>query len=155
MFRCSDVNGRLIEVLEGKLNQADSAALAEHLQDCTDCRDLIAYYQPLFNLETSDEVAVPQSLWRSIQNRLNELEEGRQSQPTLFPKRRPLFGYALKSLGVATAIAAGILLGRTPETQQTSYEDEYASYYAGALTESALPITEVYEQVSQDQGGDR
>ena len=155
MFRCSDIESRLMKVLEGELNQADSAAVIEHLRDCPDCRNLVAHYQPLFKTEASAPIAAPESLWRKIQISLNELEEGRQSQPTPFPKRRPLFGYALQTLGVATAIIVGVLLGRTPESQQTTYEDEYASYYAGALTETVLPITEVYEQVSQDQGGGR
>lgn len=142
-----------MEVLEGELNQADSAAVIEHLQNCPDCHNLVAHYQTLFKAEASAPIIAPESLWRKIQYSLNELEEGRQSQPTLFPKRRPLFGYALQTLGVATAIIAGVLLGQSPESQQTTYEDEYASYYAGALTETVLPITEVYEQVSEDQGG--
>lgn len=144
-----------MEILEKNLNQTDLAAAAEHLRDCPDCRNLVSHFQPLFSFEPADHIQVPQSIWRGIQDRLNELEEGRQSQPTLFPKRRPLFGYVLQSLGVATAIIVGVILGKTPETQETSYEDEYISYYAGALTESVLPISEVYEQVSLDQGGNR
>lgn len=155
MFRCSDFESRLMEVLEGELNQADSAAVIEHLHNCTDCRNLVAHYQTLFKTEASAPTTAPETLWRKIQISLNELEEGRQSQPTLFPKRRPLFGYALQTFGVAIAIIAGVLLGQSPESQQTTYEDEYASYYAGALTETVLPITEVYEQVSEDQGGSR
>jgi len=142
-----------MEILEGDLNQADSAAVIEHLRDCPDCRNLVAHYQPLLATETSASTTAPESLWRKIQISLNELEEGRQSQPTLFPKRRPLFGYALQTFGLAIAIIAGVLLGQSPDSQQTTYEDEYASYYAGALTETVLPISEVYEQVSADQGG--
>ena len=53
------------------------------------------------------------------------------------------------------AIVVGVILGWTPETQQTTYEDEYASYYAGALTASAEPIAEVYQQVSEAEGENR
>lgn len=142
-----------MEILEGDLNQADSAVVVEHLRECAGCRNLVAQYQPLFRAEVETVLPVPETLWRGIQKKLNKLEEGRQSQPTLFPNRRPLFGYTFQALGVATAIFVGVILGWTPESQQTTYEDEYASYYAGALTETVLPITEVYEQVSENQGG--
>jgi len=144
-----------MEILDGDLNQADSAAVAEHLRECADCRSLVAQYQPLFKAEAETVLPVPETLWRGIQNTLNKLEEGRQSQPTLFPKRRPLFGFAIQAFGVATAIVVGVILGWTPETQQATYEDEYASYYAGALSSSAEPIAEVYQQVSESEGENR
>ena len=152
MFKCSDIENRLMEILEGNLDQVGREAVESHLLGCPECRDLVAHYQPLFKNDTNSLPPAPVSLWRSIQSRLNELEVGRRSQPTLFPSRRPLFGYALQSLGVAVAIVAGILLGTTPESAQVTYEEEIVSYYAGALSESALPISEVYSQLSSNQG---
>lgn len=144
-----------MEILEGNLDQVSREAVEAHLLDCPECRELVTHYQPLFKIDASFLTPVPATLWRSVQNRLNELEEGRRSQPTLFPRRRPLFGYALQSLGVAAAIIAGVLLGKTPEATQTTYEEEIVSYYAGALSESALPISEIYTQVSNNQGGSK
>jgi anti-sigma factor RsiW len=152
LFKCSDIEKRLMEILEGNLDQVGREAVAKHLVDCPECRDLVAHYQPLFKIDTTSPSPAPASLWRAVQTRLNELEEGRRSQPTLFPNRRSLFGYALQTLGVAAAIIAGVFLGKTPESTQVTYEEEIVSYYAGALSESALPISEVYTQVSNNQG---
>lgn len=152
MFKCSDIEDRLMEILEENLDQVGREAVESHLLDCPECRDLVAHYQPLFKIDTASLPPAPASLWRAIQSRLNELEEGRRSQPTLFPNRRPLFGYALQAFGVAAAILAGVILGESPEATQTSYEEEFVSYYAGTLSESALPISEVYSQLSSNQG---
>jgi predicted anti-sigma-YlaC factor YlaD len=152
LFTCSDIESQLIEILEGNLSPADLESARVHLRDCSECRDLVAFYQPLFKFDTAFQTPAPETLWRSVQNSLNELEEGRRSQPTLFPKRRPYFGYTLQALGVAVAIIAGVLLGKIPESSQTTYEEEIVSYYAGALSESALPLSEVYTQVSSSQG---
>ena len=155
MIKCNDIENRLLAIVEGSLDQSEAAAIADHLRKCPSCGAMIAHYQAIFAAETETPATVPETLWRSIQNRINELEEDRQPQPTLFPKRRPLFGLALQSIGVAAAIIAGIYLGQTNQVEQTSYEDEIASYYAGALTETALPFEEVLEQVSSTQGGNR
>ncbi len=154
MFKCSDIESRVIEILEGNLDPVDSNAVETHTRDCTECRNLLAHYQPLFKNDTASQTPAPETLWRSLQNRLDQFDEGRPIQPTLFPKRRPLLGYALQTLAIATAIVVGVILGKMPETE-TSFEDEIVSYYAGALTQTALPIEEVLEQVSQGQGGDR
>ena len=154
MIKCNDIENRLLAIVEGSLDRSEAAAIAAHLRECPSCGAMVAHYQAIFAAEMETPATVPETLWRSIRNRINELEEGRQPQPTLFPKRRPLLGYALQTLAIATAIVVGVILGKMPETE-TSFEDEIVSYYAGALTQTALPIEEVLEQVSQGQGGDR
>ncbi|MGB5105868.1 MAG: anti-sigma factor [Candidatus Zixiibacteriota bacterium] len=155
MNKCSDIEKRLLEIVEGSLGQSEVAAIEAHLRECPSCGAMVAHYQAVFQTTTATAVKAPESLWRSIQNRINELEEGHQSQPTRFPKRRPLFGLAMQTVGLAIAIVAGVYLGQTDSVEQVTFEDEIASYYAGALTETPLPLEEVYEQVSQEQGGSR
>lgn len=155
MFKCSDIEARLMEILEGNLSQSETGELEEHLRECPECRELVVRYQPLFRFDTASESPVPETLWRKIQNELNSLEEGRPVQPTLFPTRRPLFGFILQVTGIAAAIVVGIVLGRTPSTTEVSYEEDVASYYAGALGQQSLPLGDVYEVISSSEESER
>ncbi len=108
MIKCSDIEKRLLEIVESGLDESQRTAIEAHLRECPSCAAMVAHYRAVFQTQSVVEATTPESLWRSIQNRINELEGGRQSQPTLFPKRRPLFGMAMQAFGVAAAIIAGV-----------------------------------------------
>ncbi len=149
---CKDIEQNLIARLENTLSEDLRMRLDAHARECADCRALLAMYEPLFKSDALPQ-AVPHTLWRAVQSRINELEKGRHHEPTLLPIRRPFFGLALQSLGVAAAIIAGVLLGRSPQIQATTETDELLEYYASGLATQTLPIDDVYEQVGETNGG--
>lgn len=154
---CKEIEQNLIARLENTLPEDQRLAIDAHLRDCADCRELFAQYQSLF---TADKLgaAVPASLWRAVQARINELEADRRPTPAFGPLRRPAFGITLQALGVAVAIVAGVMLGRTPQTTTTTTAtetDELIEYYASGFSTSSLLLDEVYEQVDNGNGGSR
>ncbi len=152
---CKEIERNLIARLENTLPEDQRLAIDAHLRDCANCRQLFAQYQSLF---TTDKLgaAVPASLWRAVQSRINELEADRRPTPAFGPLRRPSFGIALQAFGVAVAIVAGVMLGRTPQTTTTTSEtDELIEYYASGFSTSSLLLDEVYEQMDNGNGGSR
>jgi len=154
---CKEIEQNLIERLENTLPEDQRLAIDAHLRDCADCRQLFARYQSLFATDKLG-VAVPTSLWQAVQARVNKLEANRRPAFALLPLRRPAFGIALQALGVAVAIVAGVMLGRTPQTATTTSAtetDELIEYYASGFSTSSLLLDEVYEQVDAGNGGSR
>lgn len=157
---CTDIEENLIEYAEGRLGNDIARAVDSHIEGCSACAELIVEAKQLFSSEvpgTSEQA--PETLWRSIQNEINQIDEGRHKQPTLLSTRRPFVRFSLQSLGAAAALLIGIYLGsgavQNGEASELTYEDQLVEYYASAFqAESAIPVSEVVYDLEESTGGE-
>jgi anti-sigma factor RsiW len=158
---CTDIEQLLIEFAEGNLPAETIDAINLHLKSCPACDELVAEARVIFSSEVDMPTEnAPESLWRSIQNKINRTDKGRLKQPTLLSTRRPFVVISLQGLAAAAALLLGIYLGsgsiQTEAAAQQSYEDQLVDYYASAFQgESAIPVGDVVYELEQSGGSGR
>ena len=115
-MRCQDFQSQLIEGQKDSIDLCHSAALAEHLSNCPECRDI---EQLLKGLDAMPQLDLPQGMSQRFQQRLaQELSNQRKPHPLLGSWWLPLSAAAI--LLISCGISLGyILRGGTPSGDPT------------------------------------
>jgi predicted anti-sigma-YlaC factor YlaD len=154
LLKCVDIEKNLIDLLGRSIESSLRAEIETHLDSCADCRALLARYQPLFeNPMIGEEIQPSTGLWRNVQEQINRMDNNRSSFLPLFSRWRPVVSFSIKSLGLAAAILAGVLLGNVPTTSTTAAETELVNYYASSLPLSPTSsMSDVLNEVVTSEG---
>ena len=103
-MKCKQVESYFSAYCEGELDEATQNGMAQHLSQCTACRQALeAFEQMLNDLQTAAPTPAPSDLSKSVQARL----EGR---PPSGRPRSPKFNWFKMPLPLVTATALGVLI---------------------------------------------
>ncbi len=156
MSNCHDIEANLLEIVEHSLAGKLPDEISDHLAGCPACRELVETYQPLLaQLNQKDQTDLPDSVWRSVQQRINEYEE--RKRPFLSPLLRwhKAIGLSLRSLSLAAAVAVGIYLGSGFGNGSDALAEEIVAEYSSLLGD--LPsgsLSESYFELDWENGGE-
>lgn len=154
MAKCKDIEMNLIDLLDGSVGSNQRDELELHLDSCLSCRVLVAEYQPLFeNREDEVPVEISADIWRSLQRRINRMDESRPSRLPLLSRWRPVISFSIRSFGLIAAIGTGIFLGNLPATAEKSDETEIVDYYtAGLASSSTASVSDALYEATSSEG---
>jgi hypothetical protein len=108
-MRCEDFSGRLPDELVGGLDDAERAAMRQHVASCENCRREIESLGDIWGLLADIPVPAPDS--RALRARFDAAV--RREQQATPARREPRFNPWLMAAGLAgVALVAGLLLGR-------------------------------------------
>ena len=153
-MRCRKAKALLNDYVDGLLRQSEAAAVAEHLEACSDCRRSEAALRRIVQ-EARDlprELAPPDELW-------NDVAEGiaRSGEETVaVPARRnpvPILAAFMTAALVLVAVSAGFGVWMSRQTPREVSEDANApSGYEQALQECATARATLLADLEERKG---
>jgi anti-sigma factor RsiW len=107
---CARHRESIHELVDGTLGAIRRAELQQHLDECANCRALLADLQFVHDSAASlDELAAPQGVWLQVAGRLRQ--EGRAAAPPApAPSRRLHAGLLAIAAALTIAIGASLML---------------------------------------------
>jgi hypothetical protein len=129
---CKKYREKIILHLYGELGEKDTKKLMEHIKDCAECAEDLAYTQKVFQtLDMASTEEVPQAnwerCWSAIDTRLEKKKPKQQPKSLfLFPK------WAYAPAALILVFVAGLILGRMvlgpPQSPEMLAEDALHSF---------------------------
>ncbi len=149
-MNCRDIEANLLRIVEGEVTVSERKSLDEHLRGCAACRELVALYESAISAAATEDSESTESLWRSVQSRLNQIESTRRPSAWI---RRPVVITVFQSAALAVAVWLGVTLGSTPNTTVADDEgSELVEYYATGFFGASVQLDDLY-RLSDDGGG--
>ena len=154
MRDCARVKERLIEFIEGSLNDSEKAEFQAHLDGCPECRSLYARFKAAYGIAGSrQEISPPPSFYARLQERIDRYENGKVSLVEIWQYFTGRTRTVLASAAVLGAIFAGYMLGSGATIQsyaaessnQTSLSEYFGVDYFDISSDLAVP--EIYNQL--------
>jgi predicted anti-sigma-YlaC factor YlaD len=103
-MKCKQVESYFSAYCEGELDEATQTGMAQHLTQCTACRQALeAFEQMLNDLQTATPTPAPSDLPKTVQARL-------KGTPPSGRLRSPKFNWFKMPLPLVTATALGVLI---------------------------------------------
>lgn len=135
---CHDVQERLVEAATGSLPPQARAGIAEHLAECTLCRDEAAAIEATAaRLREAGRFAVPPGFWAEFTERLQERLDARR-MPFAIRARRwlssPRHAWATMAATAAVAVAITVAVRMAPPRAAVADPDIVAA--RGLVTET-------------------
>jgi len=106
-MNCFEAEALLSYYLDGILDEAEHAALQEHLNGCPACRQKLAELEEVVSfLQTMEEVPLPADFEAQLRTRLEAVER----EKNVVPMRKPLWRRLVRHKWLSGTIAACLLL---------------------------------------------
>ena len=147
-MRCTEMQGKLVEYLDGRAKPADRHAVEEHLSICVSCRSRVEEFRALWSaLDGLPAISPSPAFDASLRTRI-AAEPARRSFWSLLPS--PRLAFAVTSLiAISVWMSAGrpaipgpTMVGQTAAPGQISADSDF-----GMIRD--LPVLENYDVVSK------
>jgi hypothetical protein len=138
-WRCRDVEAKLVDAFDGRLDPAASVRLHAHIEGCAACRERAALWRGLTPALRALEPAEPPAM--ATRRMQIEIERRLAGASTGSSQRRWRWAWAPALLGAMGAVAVALLWAR-PAARRPGAGAGYATVarVTGALTVGARPL---------------
>jgi hypothetical protein len=107
---CKKYREKIILHLYGELNEEDTKKLLEHVKECVECTEDLAYTEKVFHvLDETKTTKIPEAQWERSWNTINTEIKKRQSKQKSFLSF-PKWGYAAAAMILVFLV--GLYIGR-------------------------------------------
>lgn len=143
-MKCKNVHTRLLDYSEGSLSKEEMEQVARHLDNCEDCRTLLAKMQQAWQMAGEPRIPYQPFFYTRVRQRMEN-----QNQPAPSGLKRmarvalqPALFFVVLGLGITIGIQLGKGLGSQQtaavQVQQNEYLEAYAEnqYWNGFQLES-------------------
>ncbi|NIP42082.1 MAG: zf-HC2 domain-containing protein [candidate division Zixibacteria bacterium] len=159
MRDCKEIKDRLIEFIEGNLEDSQEKDFRKHLDECQECRALFNRFEAVYNsADESEEIELSPDFMNRLEERVEKYEDEKVSLSEIWEyfsgKARP----AIASIALIGAIIAGYFLGSgvavrdyaTADTDDVTLTEYYGMDYFDLSTDLAVP--EIYYEITSEEG---
>jgi FecR protein/Putative zinc-finger len=136
-WRCRDVEAKLVDSLDGRLDSAASVRLHAHIESCAACRERAALWRGLTPALRAQEPAPPTPM--ATRRMQIEIERQLAGWSVASPRRRWRWIWAPAMLSAAGALAIALLWARRPAPPPAAGYATVARS-SGAVTLGARPL---------------
>jgi anti-sigma factor RsiW len=134
---CREVEARLVEAVDGRLDAAASVRLHAHIESCAACRERAALWRGLAPALRALEPAPPEAM---ATRRMQLAIERQLARAVVSPRRRWRWIWAPSALGLAGAVAAALLWFHRPVQPRGATADGRAGFATLARLSGSVTV---------------
>jgi anti-sigma factor RsiW len=154
MRKCTMIKEKLIEFIEGSLDDSEKKEFQAHLDECRDCRALYTRFEAVYGIAARpEEISPSPTFYARLQQRVDRYEEEKVSLAEIWASFTGRSRTVFASAAVLVAIFAGYMLGSGAMVQNYTSakadETAFAQYFGVDYFDisSDLAVPEVYNQL--------